>query len=75
MSIRCPSARPERGEHVHDAIATLSREQRQILALRVVAGLDAEETARVIGHTAGAVRLIQHDALNRLRHAIGDPAR
>ena len=74
MSIRCPSALTEQGKHVHRAFSTLSRHQRQVLALRVVAGLNAEETGRIVGYPAVAVRLIQHQALNRLRRAIGDPA-
>ena len=60
MSIRCPSAPTEQGEHVHRAFSTLSRHERQVLALRVVAGLNAEETGRVVGYPAGTVRLIQH---------------
>jgi DNA-directed RNA polymerase specialized sigma24 family protein len=42
-------------------------EQREILHLRVVLGLSAEETAEVTGSTPCAVRTAQHRALNRLR--------
>ena len=38
----------------------------EVLLLRVVAGLSAEEAAAVIGKSAGAVRVIQHRALRRL---------
>ncbi|MBV9163707.1 MAG: sigma-70 family RNA polymerase sigma factor [Pseudonocardiales bacterium] len=41
--------------------------QREILLLRVVVGLSAEETAEAVGSTPGAVRVAQHRALNRLR--------
>jgi len=34
--------------------------------LRVVAGLDAEEVAAIVGKKAGAVRVLQHRALKRL---------
>lgn len=41
--------------------------QREILRLRVVVGLSAEETAEVVGSTPGAVRVAQHRTLSRLR--------
>jgi RNA polymerase sigma-70 factor (ECF subfamily) len=44
----------------------VSEKQREILHLRVVVGLSAEETAEVVGSTPGAVRVAQHRALNRL---------
>jgi RNA polymerase sigma-70 factor (ECF subfamily) len=40
---------------------------RELLLLRVVAGLSAEETGAALGMTAGAVRVAQHRALARLR--------
>lgn len=45
----------------------LPDKQREILVLRVVVGLSAEETAEAVGSTPGAVRVAQHRALNRLR--------
>jgi RNA polymerase sigma-70 factor, ECF subfamily len=42
---------------------------RDILVLRVAFGLTAEQTAQVLGMTAGAVRVSQHRALQRLRAA------
>lgn len=48
-------------------LAVLTEKQRQILVLRVVAGLSSEETADVVGSTPGAVRVAQHRALARLR--------
>lgn len=48
-------------------LALLSPAQREVLVLRVAVGLSAEETAAAIGSTPGAVRHIQHHALDRLR--------
>lgn len=45
----------------------LPDKQREILVLRVVVGLSAEETARAVGATPGTVRVAQHRALARLR--------
>jgi RNA polymerase sigma-70 factor (ECF subfamily) len=48
-------------------LESVSDRQREILGLRVVLGLSAEEAAEVVGSTPGAVRVAQHRALNRLR--------
>ena len=48
----------------------LPEKQREILILRVVVGLSAEETAEAVGSTAGAVRVAQHRALTKLRTEI-----
>lgn len=48
-------------------LATLSEKHREILVLRLVVGLSAEETAAMMGSTAGAVRVAQHRALQQLR--------
>jgi RNA polymerase sigma-70 factor (ECF subfamily) len=53
----------------------LPETQREILILRVVVGLSAEETAQAVGSTAGAVRVAQHRALARLRSAIAAAGR
>ena len=45
----------------------LPEKQREILILRVVVGMSAEETADAVGSTAGAVRVAQHRALARLK--------
>jgi RNA polymerase sigma-70 factor (ECF subfamily) len=49
---------------------TLPDKQREILVLRVVVGLSAEETADAVGSTPGAVRVAQHRALARLRKSM-----
>ncbi len=48
----------------------LPDKQREILVLRVVVGLSAEETADAVGSTPGAVRVAQHRALARLRRSM-----
>ncbi len=40
---------------------------RELLLLRVVAGVSADEAGAALGMTAGAVRVAQHRALGRLR--------
>lgn len=52
---------------------TLPEAQREILLLRVAAGLSAEETAAVLGSTPGAVRVAQHRALTKLRLLAASP--
>ena len=49
---------------------TLSPRQYEILLLRVVSGMSAEEVAAAMGTTPGAIRVAQHRALARLRKAI-----
>lgn len=53
----------------------LPAKQREILILRVVVGLSAEETADAVGSSAGAVRVAQHRALARLRAEIIEAGR
>jgi RNA polymerase sigma-70 factor (ECF subfamily) len=48
-------------------LGSLSAQQRQVVQLRVVDGLTAEETADAVASTPGAVRVAQHRALQRLR--------
>jgi RNA polymerase sigma-70 factor (ECF subfamily) len=56
-----------RRELVHRLLDVLPPRQREILVLRTVVGLSAEETAVAVGSTPGAVRVAQHRALARLR--------
>jgi RNA polymerase sigma-70 factor (ECF subfamily) len=53
-----------------ELLRALPAKQREILVLRVVVGLSAEETADAIGSTSGAVRVAQHRALTRLRREL-----
>jgi RNA polymerase sigma-70 factor, ECF subfamily len=43
---------------------------REIMLLRVAAGLTAEETGAALGMTAGAVRVAQHRALTKMRQQV-----
>ena len=54
-------------------VALLPDNQRELIMLRVAAGLSAEETGAVLGMSAGAVRVAQHRALTKLR-ALADAA-
>ena len=47
-------------------IRTLPREHAEIIMLRVVAGLEAADVARIVGKTPGAVRVTAHRALRKL---------
>jgi len=55
---------------VRAAFATLDEGDRELLELRVVGQLGAEEVAAVLGKRAGAVRMAQSRALGRLRAAL-----
>jgi RNA polymerase sigma-70 factor, ECF subfamily len=54
-------------ERVRALLRRLPRQQRELLVLRVLAGLSAQETGNELGMSAGAVRVAQHRALARLR--------
>ena len=54
-------------ERTRALLAQLPHHLRELLILRVVTGLSAEETGNVLGMSAGAVRVAQHRALARLR--------
>ncbi|MGH3870130.1 MAG: RNA polymerase sigma factor ShbA [Pseudonocardiaceae bacterium] len=60
----------EQSERLGRLLAVLSDRQREILVLRVAIGLSAAETAQVVRSTPGAVRVVQHRALVRLRVAL-----
>jgi RNA polymerase sigma-70 factor, ECF subfamily len=47
-------------------IATLPRDQAEVVMLRVVAGLDVADVASIVGKSPGAVRVAAHRALRRL---------
>ncbi|HEV2451542.1 MAG TPA: RNA polymerase sigma factor ShbA [Streptosporangiaceae bacterium] len=54
-------------QRARDLLARLPGHLRDLLVLRVVAELSAEETGHVLGMSPGAVRVAQHRALARLR--------
>jgi RNA polymerase sigma-70 factor, ECF subfamily len=47
-------------------IAALPPDQAEVILLRVIGGLDAEDVAAIVGKKAGAVRVLQHRGLRRL---------
>src|SRR5215472_419174 len=53
-------------------IATLPRDQAEIIVLRVVVGMDAPQVARVVGKSPGAVRVAAHRGLRALAARLGD---
>lgn len=58
------------GEALSEAIATLAPEQREVLILRDVEGLSAEEAAAVVGVEIGALKSRLHRARMALRTAL-----
>ncbi|HET6291167.1 MAG TPA: RNA polymerase sigma factor ShbA [Amycolatopsis sp.] len=57
-------------ERLSDLLDTLPPRQREILRLRLIVGLSAQETAATVGLTPTAVRVTQHRALVKLRAAL-----
>lgn len=55
------------GAQVREALAELSPDQRQIVILKFLEGLDNSEIAEITGKTVGAVKALQHRALESLR--------
>ena len=47
-------------------IAALPPDQAEVILLRVLAGLDVADVAEILGKKPGAVRVLQHRALERL---------
>src|SRR6266498_392691 len=61
--------------HALALIAELPRDQAEVVALRVVAGLEVSQVASIVGKRPGAVRVLAHRGLRRLakRLATGRP--
>jgi RNA polymerase sigma-70 factor (ECF subfamily) len=66
----------ERSEHenVRRAFAQLNDIERELLELRVVAGLTSEQVAVVLAMSPGAVRMAQARALTKLRNLLPEDA-
>ncbi|MGH3843694.1 MAG: sigma-70 family RNA polymerase sigma factor, partial [Pseudonocardiaceae bacterium] len=65
-----PEQRAMQGElaaRMNRLLEMLPDKQREILILRVVVGLSAEQTAEAVGSSPGAVRVAQHRALAKPR--------
>jgi RNA polymerase sigma-70 factor (ECF subfamily) len=58
------------GARLNKLVSTLPPLQQEILTLRLIVGLSANETAEALGISAGNVRVTQHRALGKLRAMI-----
>jgi RNA polymerase sigma-70 factor, ECF subfamily len=47
-------------------VARLSPDQAEVVALRIIAGLDTEAVARILRKSPGAVRVVLHRGLRTL---------
>jgi len=57
-------------DRVHAALAPLTRDQRDVLLLRILGDLTLEEVAVVLGKRTGAVKALQARGLARIRRTI-----
>jgi RNA polymerase sigma-70 factor, ECF subfamily len=64
------AAEPARDALVREAIRTLTPDQLDVLGLRFVAGLPAEQVARATGRGTGRVQALQHRALLAIRRSL-----
>jgi RNA polymerase sigma-70 factor (ECF subfamily) len=60
------------GGRVFAALRHLSVDQREVLLLRMGAGLSTVEVAAAVGKTVGAVKALQHRGLAALARLLGD---
>jgi RNA polymerase sigma-70 factor, ECF subfamily len=70
-----PELRAVLGSQVDELRALLEEipaNYREVLVLRVALHYSAEETAQIMGSSAGAVRVMQHRAMTKLRKLIAD---
>ena len=56
------------------ALSALTPDQREVVVLRFVADLPLEDVARVLRRRVGAVKALQHRALENLRKAVSPEA-
>ena len=52
------------------AVSALPPLQAEVILLRVLAGLDTEAVARIVGRSPGAVRVAAHRGLRRLAQTL-----
>lgn len=64
---------PKIADSIRTALQVLKPEQRDVLSLRVVAGLTVEQTAEVIGSDISTVKTLQRKALARIRGTMPAP--
>ena len=68
------AVRADEAQRARHLLEQLPETLRELLVLRVAVGLSAEETGRALGMSAGAVRVAQHRAVQRLRVIAGAAA-
>ncbi len=61
-----------RAERAHEAILRLKERQRNVIILRYLQGLDVSEVAAILNVSVGAIKTLQHRALENLRQLLGD---
>jgi len=64
----------DRGQ-LHLALKYLTDEQRQVIVLKFIEGFDNASIARILGRSEGAIKSLQHRALNSLRRLMSTEAR
>jgi RNA polymerase sigma-70 factor (ECF subfamily) len=80
---RCPAAAAAEEEaiqrlaidDVHQLLAGLTSDQREVLALRVIAEMNVEEVAAALDKAPGAIKALQRRALGTLRRKLAPGAR
>lgn len=60
-------------QRIDTLLGDLTADQRDVLMMRIVADLSLEETAAALGKPTGAVKSLQHRALESLRRKITQP--
>ena len=71
-----PSARTEREQEqraVRQALWRLTPDQRQVIVLKFFQGVSNDEAAAALDKPVGAVKSLQHRALDALRRMLTDP--
>ena len=71
-SAETEAVRAQGTEQALALVGSLSEGQREVVLLRVVAGLSLEETAAALGRSVGAVKQLQRRGLLALRAALHD---
>ena len=61
-------------ERVYQAMQHLNAGQQEVISLRFMAGLSAEDAGTVMGRTSGAIRELQRTAIKALRSRLGPVA-
>jgi len=58
------------GSKLQQLLNELTPDQRDVLYLRFVGDLSVAQTAKVLGRSTGAIKQLQHRAIENLRHAL-----